>query len=95
MKVSVLQSVSMSTIFHVTSCVTMTARLPRIMCWPVFVPHSRGRGPAPEWAENWAVRHWVRGVARESPDTEELGADTENVSKLSRNWQMSGELRHI
>lgn len=73
----------------------MTADLPRIMCWPVFVPHSRGRGHAPEWAENWAVRHWVRGVARESPDTEELGADTENVSKLSRNWQMSGELRHI
>ena len=68
---------------------------PRIMCCPVFVPHSRGRGPAPEWAENWAVRHWVRAVARESADTRELGPDTENVSKLSRNWQMSGVLRHI
>ena len=65
------------------------------MCCPVLVPHSRGRGPAPEWAVNWAVRHWVRAVARESADTRELGPDTENISKLSRNWQMSGELRHI
>ena len=64
------------------------------MCCPVFAPHSRGARPAPEWAENWAVRHWVRGVARASPATAELGPDTENVSKLSLNWQMSGELRH-
>ena len=64
------------------------------MCCPEIVPHTRGSDAAPEWAENWEERHWVRGVARESWDTRELGPDTENVSKLSLNWQMSGELRH-
>ena len=64
------------------------------MCCPELVPHTRGSDAAPEWAENWEERHWVRGVARESGDTRELGPDTENVSKLSLNWQMSGELRH-
>ena len=95
-KVSVAQSVSMSAI-SVISChrnVTAQVSLPSIMCWPEFVPHIRGRDAAPEWAENWAARHWVRGVARASEEIRELGPDTENDSKLSLNWQMSGELRH-
>ena len=95
-KVNVAQSFSMSAISVISlqNVTTQNSGLPSIMCCPELDPHTRGSDAAPEWTENWAVRHWVRGVARESWDTRELGPDTENVSKLSLNWQMSGELRH-